>query len=81
MSERSAIAKKRYTFVNALGQIPRGRFVEVKNRLCKVLGFADESTWYRCLNGYSPRLGAARAVEQVFAEFGVTDCWDEVVEQ
>jgi hypothetical protein len=80
MGKKTAIAKKRYTLRPALGHIPTGRYQEVRNRVCEILGLKTPSSWSHLLNGYSPSLGAALEVNKVFAEFGVHWAWTEVAE-
>lgn len=79
MKRNSTIANKRYTFKPALELIPRGRYNDVKCRICDILGFQNPSTWSRCLKGYSPTYGAALEVNKVFAEFGIHQAWTEVI--
>ena len=78
MGKNSAIAKKRYSFRAALGQIQNGQLKVVKSRLNDVMGYQNASSWSRCLRGFSPSYGVALEVEKIFREYGVVNCWEEV---
>lgn len=79
VEKKSAIAKKRYTFKRALGQIPVVMLPETKSRLRKVMGISNASTWSTYLNqGFSPTLGVVLAVNEIFEGFNIYQPWDEV---
>ncbi len=78
MGKKNEIARKRYSFRVALGQIKKSKFGELKARLCAVLGYENASSWSRCLHGISPSYGVALEVERVFKEYGIDNCWEEV---
>ncbi len=54
-------------------QIPK-----VRAKICEVLGLAEVTSFYPRLNGkIEPKISEARAIEAVFAEYGITDIWGE----
>lgn len=83
MNTEKKIAKKRYSFLKAYGMIPISEAKIVKRELMNVLGMKAVGSWRNALSkGYiSPTVDKYAGVVRVFKKYGITDCWEEVVEQ
>lgn len=81
MVEKNAtMAKKRYSFRNAFGRIPKCESKAAKEALCVAMGIdSSANTWSIYKNyGFNPRLDVYLRVNAVFAGYGIDDCWEEV---
>jgi predicted transcriptional regulator len=49
---------------------------EVRQKIMKALGIKHRASWIARLNGtIEPRVSEAKAIEEIFAEYGITDIW------
>ena len=48
----------------------------VKARIMKALGITTRTPWSHRLNGHiEPKVSEVRAIEAIFADYGITDIW------
>lgn len=67
-----------YSFKRGFAQVQQKDVQKVKERIMFALGLTTRSSWYARLNGaVEPKVSEARAVEAVFADYGIKDVWGE----
>lgn len=67
-----------FSFKKGWSQLPVGKSAEVKKKIIVALDLKCDTSFYPRLNGsYEPRLSEARAIEEIFAEYGITEVWGE----
>lgn len=67
-----------YSFKRGFSQVRQKDVKEVKRRIMSALGLTTRVGWYARLNGkVEPKVSEARAIEGVFADFGITKVWGE----
>jgi len=67
-----------FSFKKGWNQLKNGQTKEVKSKIIKALDLKFTTSFYPRLNGeVEPKLGEAKAIEAVFAEYGITDIWGE----
>lgn len=65
-----------FSFRLGYSQVRRRDSKEVKERIMSALGVTTRISWYARLNGkVEPRLSEAKAIESIFAEYGITKVW------
>ncbi len=83
MEKKFEIAKKRYSFKKAYGMVPLSLAKTVKAELMEALDIKHPVSWRNALSkGYiSPKLESYISVTDIFKKYGITEPWEEVVEQ
>lgn len=67
-----------YSFKRGFAQVRQKDVSEVKKRIMSALGLTTRVSWNARLNGkVEPKVSEARAIEGVFADFGITKVWGE----
>ena len=65
-----------FSFKLGFSQVKRKDAKEVRERIMQALGLTTRASWYARLNGgVEPKVSEARAIEEVFAKFGVSKVW------
>ena len=65
-----------YSFKRGFAQVRQKDVSEVKKRIMSALGLTTRVSWNARLNGkVEPKVSEARAIEGVFADFGITKVW------
>lgn len=65
-----------FSFKAGFSQVKRKDAKEVRERIMQALGLTTRASWYARLNGgVEPKVSEARAIEEVFGEFGITNVW------
>lgn len=65
-----------YSFKKGFAQVRQKDVPEVKKRIMSALGLTTRVSWYARLNGtVEPKVSEAKAIEDVFAEFGIKNVW------
>ena len=65
-----------FGFKAGFSQVKRKDAKEVRERIMRALGLTTRASWYARLNGsVEPKVSEARAIEEVFGEFGITNVW------
>ena len=65
-----------YSFKRGYSQVRQKDAKEVKMRIMSALGLTARVSWYARLNGkVEPKVSEARAIEGVFADFGIKSIW------
>lgn len=68
--------KQSFSFNRGYQQLPASKLKEARMRIMEALGLATDPSFYRRLRGNSePKVSEARAIEAIFAEYGITDIW------
>jgi hypothetical protein len=73
-------AMNKYSFQKGWGQLERGDAKEARAKIVKALGLSPKckSIWGLRLKGrIEPRVSEAEAIENIFAEYGITEVWGE----
>jgi hypothetical protein len=67
---------REYSFRKGLDQLRRIDTPIVKDEIMGALGVVSDASWFLRLNGsIEPRVSEAKAIEGVFAKYGITDIW------
>lgn len=67
-----------FSFKKGYRQLTVEQIPKVREKICKALHLAEVTSFYPRLNGkVEPRISEAKAIENVFAEYGITDIWGE----
>lgn len=70
--------KQSFSFKKGWNQLKVGETSEVRQKIMKALGVKVPSTFYYRLNGRcEPTISEARAIEDIFKEYGITKVWGE----
>lgn len=65
-----------FAFKAGFSQVKRKDANEVRERIMQALGLTTRASWYSRLNGsVEPKVSEARAIEEVFAKYGITKVW------
>lgn len=65
-----------FSFKLGFSQVKRKDSQEVRKQIMEALGLTTRASWYSRLNGdVEPKVSEARAIEEVFGEFGITNVW------
>ncbi len=67
-----------FSFKKGWNQLPVSKVAEVREKIMKVLNLKCQTSFYPRLNGdYEPKISEARAIEAIFAEYGIREVWGE----
>lgn len=68
----------KFSFKKGWNQLPNGKTREVKAEIIKALNLKFTTSFYPRLNGdIEPKLSESKAIEDIFAKYGITDIWGE----
>lgn len=68
----------KFSFKKGWNQLQNGQTKEVKAKIIEALNLKFTTSFYPRLNGtIEPKFSEAKAIEAVFAEYGITDIWGE----
>lgn len=71
-----APGREMFSFLKGYNQVPVARANEVRDKILSALGLKTRVSWYQRLYGnVEPKISEARAVESVFAEYGIKEVW------
>lgn len=69
---------KEFSFKKGWLQVKTGDVQAVKKRIMEVLNLKTRVSFYQRLNGnVEPKVSEAKAIEEVFADYGIKDVWGE----
>lgn len=67
-----------YSFKKGFVQLRQKDVQEAKKKIMSALGLTTRVSWNARLNGrVEPKVSEARAIEEVFAKFGITSIWGD----
>ena len=67
-----------FSFKKGWNQLKHVDVEQVRNKLMDALKLTSTPPFYQRLNGkVEPKVTEAEAIEQIFAEYGITDVWGE----
>lgn len=67
---------ERYSFQKGYNQIKLQDKNIVKRKIMRALKITTPPSWYQRLNGnIEPRVSEAKAIEAIFAKYGIKDVW------
>ncbi len=67
-----------YSFKKGYMQVKKRDLHNVRDEIMETLGIGTMQTFYYRLNGkIIPRVSEAKAIEEIFAKYGITDIWGE----
>lgn len=67
---------EKFSFLKGFRQVPVGVVAEVRDKIVKALDLKSRTSFYNRLYGVSePKITEYQAIEKVFSEYGITDCW------
>ena len=70
------MSKEQFSFNKGWSQVKNGDISECRNKLMKVLGIKTRAAFLNRLKGdVEPKVSEVRAIESVFAEYGITVVW------
>ena len=70
------MSKEQFSFSRGWSQVKNGDISECRNKLMEVLGIKTRAAFLNRLKGdVEPKVSEVRAIESVFAEYGITDIW------
>ncbi|MDD3019507.1 MAG: hypothetical protein PHX61_00840 [Alphaproteobacteria bacterium] len=65
-----------FSFQLGFSQVRQKDIKEVKKRIMAALGISTRTSWTARLNGtVEPKVSEAKAIEEIFAEFGIKEIW------
>lgn len=65
-----------FSFKKGWSQIKVGDMDEARNKIMIAIGITTRMAWGNRLKGLvEPKVSEARAIESVFAEYGITEVW------
>lgn len=69
-----------YGFRRGYSQVRQKDAKKVMEKIKKALGITTNVSWNARLNGkVEPKMSEAKAIEKVFAEYGITEVWGSEV--
>lgn len=70
------MSKEQFSFSLGWSQVKNGDIPECREKLMSVLNIKTRAAFLVRLKGdVEPKVSEAKAIEQVFKEFGITDVW------
>lgn len=70
------MSKEQFSFNKGWLQVKNGDMSECRNKLMEVLGIKSRVAFLNRLKGdVEPKVSEVRAIESVFAEYGIKDIW------
>lgn len=68
----------KYSFQKGFGQVMQKDAYEVRTRIMQALNITTHQGFRFRLKGvYEPKASEAKAIEDIFHEYGITDIWGE----
>jgi hypothetical protein len=68
-----------YSFLKGFGQIERKNLRRVRTEIMEAIGISSKRSWYHRLRGQvEPRFTEIKAIEDVFAKYGITEVWGTI---
>ena len=68
--------REEFSFLRGWSQVKNFQMQQVKNEILAALGLKTRVSWYQRLYGnIEPRITEAKAIEAVFAKYGINDVW------
>jgi len=65
-----------FSFQLGFSQVKQRDVKEVKQKIMLALNINTRSSWMMRLNGVvEPKVSEAKAIEEIFAEYGITEVW------
>lgn len=69
---------KNFSFKKGYGQVQQKDLPKVREELMAALGVSTRMSLSNYMRGtIEPKVGQAKAVEEVFAKYGITEVWGE----
>lgn len=73
------MSKEQFSFSLGWSQIKNSDIAHCRNRLMDVLGIKTRAAFLNRLKGdVEPKISEVKAIEKVFAEYGIKDVWGPV---
>lgn len=70
------MSKENFSFEKGWSQLPIGYIEECRNRLMEAFGITTRAAFCKRRNGdVEPRMSQIKAVEDIFADYGIKDVW------
>lgn len=70
------VKMEKYSFKKGFDQVKQKDIPEVKKKIMEALNLNFRSSWKARLDGkVEPRVSEAKKIEEIFAEYGITDIW------
>lgn len=70
--------KKQYAFLRAWKQVRQGDVRQCREEVMKALRLTTRMAFLKRLNGeVEPRVSEAKAIESIFAKYGIEEVWGE----
>lgn len=70
------MSKELFSFQKGWLQIPNGNLAECREKLMKAMNITTRAAWGKRLKGeVEPKISEVKAIENVFAEYGIKDIW------
>lgn len=67
-----------FSFRLGFSQVKQRDIRDVRRKIMQALGIKTRSSWMMRLNGVvEPKVSEARAIEEIFAEYGITEVWGD----
>lgn len=71
-------SNKKFSFKKGYGQIKQKDLPNVRKELMQALGVSNRMSLSQYMRGkIEPKMGQAKAIEQVFAKYGITEVWGD----
>jgi len=67
-----------FSFRLGFSQVKNRDIRVVRRKIMQALGISNRTSWIKRLNGaVEPKVSEARAIEEIFAEYGITEVWGD----
>lgn len=75
-SNKVVKGREEFSFLRGWSQVKNSQMAKVKEEILKALNLKTRVSWYQRLYGnVEPKISEAKAIESVFAQFGIKDVW------
>lgn len=76
LADKVVKGREEFSFLRGWSQVKIFQMQQVKNEILAALGLKTRVSWYQRLYGnIEPRITEAKAIEAVFAKYGINDVW------
>lgn len=77
-SKKKSVKSNPYSFRAGWKKVPQYQVVEVREKIKAAIGIISYQNFYMRMTGKTiPKLNEAKAIEAVFAKYGITEIWGE----
>lgn len=73
------MSREQFSFEKGWMQIKNGDIRECRDKIMNAIGIKTRVAWHNRLRGdVEPKISEVKAIESVFAEYGITEVWGKI---